>query len=136
MPRLGIPANIERVSATFRQPGDRLNPLGLRWNVVFTVVAERSKLGSRLFGAYWMEGTRLVNSGLSKRALIPLLLTVREWFHEQVTPWRAYRSDGAEEICIGAEIEKQIAEYYRRQKRKRVRRRTRGNGRQRWLAAS
>ena len=64
MPRLGVPADIERVSARFKQPGTRLNPLALVWDHPLTVVLERSRLGSRIFAAHWLEGPQRMPMGL------------------------------------------------------------------------
>ena len=132
MPRLGVPANIVRVVGEFRQPGPRLNPLGLVLRVPLTVYAERAT-GARLWCSWWSGYP--VNADvpfpLRKQALIPLLDAVIGEFCEQVTPWRAFDVQKREQVLIIEEIRRQLGEYDRRPKRrglgrskKRVRQRT------------
>jgi len=114
MPRLGIPANINRVSARFKQPTQVLNPLGLQWGKIFDVVCDRPAIGAREFGAYWVDGNRLLPFELTKRPLIPLLVAVSNLFEYQIDTWRAYALDGSEQPLITGEILKQLSEYSRK----------------------
>lgn len=118
MPRLGIPHNIDWVSACFRQPGEGLNPLRLVWPSPQAVVLERVRTGSRMFRACWFFHGHRNPLGLPADALIVLCATVAELFEEQMEPWKAYRCDGREEPLIGEEIAKQLEEFYRRMKRR------------------
>jgi len=136
MPRLGIPANIQRIRARFRQPGPLLNPLALTLRTPLDVVLERSRTGSRLFAAYWADGQRLVAVGTRKRAVIPQAEHIRNLFEAQIEPWRAYREDGTEEPLIADEIQKQIAEFRRRPHPRARRQAAGGNRKQRRLAVA
>lgn len=111
MPRLGVPVDIVRVVATFRQPQAKLNPLGLRFVTPIQIVVERTAEGAATWRVVWPPST---DPMLPQRSLIPLLRQVCVLFEQQVSPWEAYNYDGAHQSLIDAEIKRQLREYGQR----------------------
>ncbi len=111
MPRLGVPANIQTVAATFRQPVGALNPLGLFFRQPVRVLVERTTAGGVSWRARWDTAAQAL---LPRKRLIPLLCQVRGLFEEQISSWEAFDVSGQPQALITTEIHRQLREYGRR----------------------